>query len=249
MEQQTSYIKRNASKTANNVICFINLLNTVWGIEDSRFRLAEDIKHENKHIAIISNESWRCGHGFDWYSSLKCKINIDVLKDEEPQKIFSNLFAVFETNENWDELTNKFYNALVIFNKALQQLETDRDDSLALLLLLTAAESLLTEEKNEKRLRLCSVLSRLSNVEGITRSELAKSLDASYLKRNNFVHAGISSLFCHDDRNLDYLQQAVAQLILKYFEVDKLITKRDKDESRSNAWNRYIDEIFTTILY
>lgn len=248
IENQTSYVNRRSYRIAQHIIYFLYTIHIGYGMESSIFREAEGFTQDNSHVAILSQDGWRCGHGFDWNAHLKCKIDIDFLTEERYQSLFCKLYTAFEIGEDADELTNKFLNALILVNRGLQQRKTSRDDSLALLLYLTAAESLLTESQQEKRLRLSATLSRIVSIDGFSSANLAKNIDKLYRKRNNFVHAGEISYFSYEDDALKILEQAVAQLVLKYFEIDLLI-KKEPGELRSTAWNKYVDNMFNDIIF
>lgn len=205
MENQTSYVNRRAYRAAQHIIYYLYLIHTAFVMETSIFRLAYGWTQDNGHVAILAQDNWRQGHGFSWQARLKCELDIDFLNEERYQKLFSDLYDTFQLGKDADDLTQKFLNALILFNRGIHQRHFFKDDSLALLLYLTAAESLLTESHNEKRLRLCAILSRIACIDKITQSMLANTLNDLYLKRNNFVHAGESAYFDSEDRQLDLL--------------------------------------------
>ena len=248
IENQTSYVNRRAYRVAQHIIYYLYLIHIAFGMESSIVRIMRGRVEDNYHVAILSQDSWRRGHGYDWNAHLQCNIDLDFLKEDQYQKLFCKLYTTFESGVNLDELADKFFNALVLFNRGIYQRYYKKDDSLALLLYVTAAESLLTESFNEKRLRLCAILSRITSSNGTSQSEMAHMLDNIYMKRNNFVHAGESPFFDYNDKHLAVLEQAIAQLILKYFEVDSLITLQP-GETRISAWNKYVDMLFKNIIY
>ena len=74
----------------------------------------------------------------------------------------------------------------MLYGKATVQKSKYRDADLALLLYITAVESLLTEGFNEKRLRISAIVPRLIDYKDKSVSEVSKNLERLYLSRNNF---------------------------------------------------------------
>ena len=70
-----------------------------------------------------------------------------------------------------------------------------KENSVALLLYLTAIESLITEGRNEKRLRVSAITPKLIQYENMTQAELSRKLSDMYTRRNNFVHAGTGAFW------------------------------------------------------
>lgn len=116
-----------------------------------------DVNHSSKYIADICE-------------AVK---GLDFLKDNKSQALFDKLVNIFIwDNKNTDELYLKFANALELFEKSLEQEENYKDTTLSYMLLFSAAESLLTEGKNEKKLRLSIIWPRLVEITGISKKIL-----------------------------------------------------------------------------
>jgi hypothetical protein len=144
-------------------------------------------------------------------------------------------------------LTDKFINSLILYGKATVQKSKYNDVDLALLLYITALESLLTEGFNEKRLRLSAIVPRMIDFEGRSISEVSEPLEKLYSSRNNFLHAGQSSYFSRRDEEMEFLERVTALVILKCFELDKIISSND--EKRIITWSKYVDSIFKDLIF
>lgn len=247
IENQTDNIKRSSYQMAQLAIDTIKLLCFANDIESSIFRLAELGQHENKHVAIISKDLWRCGHGFSCDAHLMCKIDIDFMKNEKIQHLFCALYEKL-THKNGDELDNLFANAFSLFARGVIHKEENSDIEVSVLLYFAALESLFAEGFNEKRLRIASIVPRFINYEKESISNLANVLDKLYLDRNNFLHAGRTMYFPNDNEKYNILQKIVAQVIIKWLNIDCFLPIKD-GEKRINAWARYVDSIFKDLIY
>ena len=173
---------------------------------------------------------------------------IEILSDIDNQKEFLNLADVFIFKNTKDELHYKFSNALELFEKSLEQYENYKDITLSMMLLFSAAESLLTEGDNEKKLRLSIIWPRLVNITDKSQKELCLLIKDSYEKRNNFVHAG--NILYDDGTNIRILHQMLAKLIYLYLSPEKWkITSAETEEKDITIWTKYIKNIFTNAIY
>lgn len=244
IQNQTSNVRLRAGKLAEYILYIVRLIQISENIESSIFRNSRYWQDENQHIAILSSDSWRCGHKkLEFITSC----NLDFLELYKYQKVFKFFYKEFISNRNQDELTYKFLNALILFNRGLEN-KRGMDKSLSLLLYLTAAESLLTDNKFEKSLRLSGILPRLIKIKDISVFELATIVKNLYSQRNNFVHSGQKTYFEYEDKSLDILQIAIAKLIMKYYRIDKVCSV-NSDKARINQWNDYINNIFDNAIY
>ena len=253
VEDQTSHVKSKAITIAIRTIYLMYMLYwTLNTTEDDLFTLSkflDDGLSENHHVLIMSDDEWRCGHGETWDGVPKCQIDLQFLEEKENQTIFLHLFTEFILNLG-DKLTHRFVNSLVLLNRGFQ-FELKNDNDLATLLYVTSAEALLTEEKNEKRLRFAAILSKLICIEGKTRSEIANILESVYYKRNDFVHAGKSPFYEYredEEDDLAFTRIAISKLILKYNEIDTLLSTQSEG-SRSKRWDSYVDQLFKALIF
>lgn len=253
IEDQTSHVKSKAITIAIRTIYLMHVLywtqNTTEDVFFSMKKLSYDFLEENHHVVIMSNDEWRCGHGNSFNGVPKCQIDLQFLEVEENQTTFSHLFTEFFLNPD-DELARRFVNSLILLNRGFH-FELKNDDDLATLLYTTSAETLLTEQKNEKRLRFAAILSKLICIEGKTRLEIANILDSVYHKRNDFVHAGKSPFYEYredEEDDLTFTRIAISKLILKYNEIDTLLSTQSKG-SRSKRWDSYVDKIFKALIF
>lgn len=248
IENQTENVRHSAYQFAQYSVNFLFVIHSAFGMESSIFRLAEGWKEENKHVAILAKDGWRCGHGFDWDAHLQCKLDIDFMMEEKYQKIFNNLFDTFALKSEKDDLAYKFINLFILYSRGIVQRRIQNDDSLALLLFITALESLITEGQQEKRIRLAAIIPKLISIDGITAFELATTIDELYKDRNNFVHAGQTPRFSYENSKLDILDRVTALILMKYFEVDSLLDV-SSGQSRINAWAEYLNQVFNGIIF
>jgi len=253
IEDQTSHVKSKAITIAIRTIYLMHVLywtqNTTEDVFFSIKKLSSNFLEENHHVVIMSNDEWRCGHGNSFNGVPKCQIDLQFLEVEENQTTFSHLFTEFFLNPG-DELTRRFVNSLILLNRGFH-FEFKNDNDLATLLYTTSAEALLTEQKNEKRLRFAAILSKLIHIEGKTRLEIANILDSVYYKRNDFVHAGKSPFYEYredEEDDLTFTRIAISKLILKYSEIDTLLSTQSKG-SRSKKWDSYVDQLFKALIF
>lgn len=250
-EGQTSPVKMYASTIAVRCIQILHLLYWNFGpAEDifTRLKLRNPVKllQTNSHVAILSADDWRCGHDAERHELPQCGIVLDFMQNQDIQKRFQELFQDFILTPT-DGLTWKFLNSLVLLNKGYE-LECRSELELATLLYLTAGESLLTENRYEKRLRLTAILSRLVEIPGITQSELARTIEKMYKARNDFVHAGRPIEYEESRENdIDTIRKAISSLIALYFYLDT--TLDDTNSNREQKWDRYVDRFFTSVIY
>ncbi len=165
VENQTENIRRSAYRMAQNSIDIILLLSASIEHElDKKSKLLHQSLHwleENSHVAILSTDGWRCGHGFSWQAHLKCDIDLDFLENTDAQQKFVELYDLFNFTAT-DESIYRFYNCFTLYSKARVQRTEHKENSVALLLYLTAIESLITEGRNEKRLRVSAITPKLT---------------------------------------------------------------------------------------
>lgn len=248
IEDQTENIRHSAYQLAQYSVNFLFLIHSAFGMESSIFRLAEIWEDENKHVAILSKDDWRCGHGHSWDAHLQCKLDLDFMEEEEYQNDFDNLFNAFALNNDKDDLLYKFMNSLILYSRGIVQRRIQKDDSLALLLYITALESLITEGQQEKRIRLVAIIPKLVSIDGITSFELATVIDELYKERNNFIHAGQTPQFSYENNKLDILERITALILLKYFDIDSLLDV-SSGQTRLKAWENYLNQIFNSIIF
>ena len=251
VENQTENIRQSAYRIAQNCIDIILLLNT--GIEHQVNTKARLFRHnlgwlkENSHVAFLSTDGWRCGHGFDWQAHLQCDVDIDFLEEGIVQQKFVELYNLFNFKST-DEFTYKVYNSFTLYSKAGVQRIKQNENSVALLLYLTAIESLIAEGRNEKRLRVSAITSRLIKYENMTQAELSRKLNDMYNRRNNFVHGGVGTYWTDEKEELELLEKVVAKLILRMIDISGKLNIRE-GESKWHAWEKYVNCVFDNIIF
>lgn len=248
VENQTENVRYSAYQLAQYSVNFLFLIHSAFGMESSIFMKAEIWRDENRHVAILSKDGWRCGHGHSWDAHLQCKLDIDFMEEDKYQQIFDKLFSSFALRIEKDDLAYKFINLFMLYSRGIIQRKIHHDDSLALLLFITALESLITEGQQEKRLRLAAIIPKLITLDGMTSFELATMIDELYKDRNNFVHAGQTPSYSYKNNKLETLERVTALMILKYFEVDSLLDV-SLGQTRVKAWTEYLNELFNSIIF
>ncbi|HBF37039.1 MAG TPA: hypothetical protein DDW50_06930 [Firmicutes bacterium] len=255
IKNQTSYVANNAEKIAKYCIYFLRTIyfSEIQGINEtslSIFRNPYEYR-ENSHLAILSKDIWRKRHSPLWFES-ECDFDLDFIGVEKYQKLFKKFVAEFIYNRKIDELSLAFLNGIILFNRSYEQ-KFVNDDSLRLLLLITAGESLLTQNKNEKKLRLTALLSRIVKVDKCQPHEIAKIVQELYLKRNDFVHAGKKVYLPYKSEEeglneLRVLRHVIAKLLMNYVEIYNIEIKLELNKNRYNKWLDYLDNIFDKVI-
>ena len=242
-----SNVYKSASDIAQGIFKIIKLLVYKLETEEDIYELVSNWYEYNYHVAIIGEEDWQLGHG-NWWNLIKCKYSLDFLSNINNQKDFLNLADIFIFKNTKDELHYKFSKTLELFEKSLEQYENHKDITLSMMLLFSAAESLLTEGDNEKKLRLSIIWPRLVNITDKSQRELCLLIKDSYEKRNNFVHAG--NILYDDGTNIRILHQMLAKIICLYLSTEKWrITSSETEEKDITIWTKYIKNIFTNAIY
>lgn len=231
VENQTENVNRLAYQSAQFSVDIFKLMHSAFGIKSSIFRMGEIWGKENSHVAIFTKDNWRQGYGFSWKAQLQCKIDLDFMETKKIKNCFVHYLIRLQKVNLF--LTNKFINAFMLYGKATVQKSKYRDADLALLLYITAVESLLTEGFNEKRLRISAIVPRLIDYKDKSVSEVSKNLERLYLSRNNFLHAGQSSFLTRRDDEMEFLDRVTALVLLKCFELDETIPVNGEKMNKS----------------
>ena len=119
----------------------------------------------------------------------------------------------------------------------------DREESIALTLYCSAAETLITEESPyKKREPLADVLSKLfgDDLNCLGEKEIRFLIDSLYKKRSAFIHAG--KYYKADNEsveNLDNFEKVLASFIL-----DSL--SKIQGEDRKTQWLSYVKKNYST---
>lgn len=244
-----SNIYRSASFTAQRIFQIIKLM--VYKLETKQdiYEIADNWYEPNYHVAIIGEEEWQLGHR-NWWNLIQCKYSLDFLSQLNNQNEFVNLANTFVFDNQRDELHYKFSNALELFEKSLEQYENYKDTTLSMMLLFSAAESLLTEGDNEKKLRLSVIWPRLVTITDKEQKDLCILIRDSYDKRNNFVHAGNLMYDEEEEEEIRILHQMLAKLISKYLLPDVWKDTECRTEEKDiTKWRKYVRSIFTEAVY
>lgn len=243
-----SNIYRSASVIAQRIFQIIKLMIYKFETKQDIYELATNWYEDNYHVAIIGEEDWQFGHG-NWWNLIQCKYSLDFLLEFNNQNEFVDLANTFVFENYKDELYYKFSNALVLFEKSLEQYENYKDTTLSMMLLFSAAESLLTEGDNEKKLRLSVIWPRLVTITDIEQKDLCILIRDSYEKRNNFVHAG-NLIYDNEKEEIRVLHQMLAKLISQYLLPDVWKnTECETEEKDVTKWTKYVRNIFTEAIY
>ena len=242
-------VDRSASIIAQRIFQIIKLMIYKLETEQDIFcELATNRYEDNYHVAIIGEEDWQFGHG-NWWNLIRCKYSLDFLSETNNQNEFVELANTFVFDRYKDELHYKFSNALELFEKSLEQYENYKDITLSMMLLFSAAESLLTESDNEKKLRLSVIWPRLVTITGKGQKDLCILIKDSYEERNNFVHAG-NLMYDSEKKEIRVLHQMLAKLIYKYLLSDEWKnTDSSTKEKDITKWTKYVRNIFIEAIY
>lgn len=243
-----SNVYRSASVTAQRIFQIIKLMVYKLETKQNIYELATNWYEANYHVAIIGEEDWQFGHG-NWWNLIQCKYSLDFLSERNNQNEFIDLANTFVFENCRDELHYKFSNALELFEKSLEQYENYKDITLSMMLLFSAAESLLTEGDNEKKLRLSVIWPRLVTISDKEQKDLCILIRDSYEKRNNFVHAG-NLMYDSEKEEIRILHQMLAKLISKYLLPDVWKNTECRTEEKDiTQWTKYVRNTFSEAIY
>lgn len=243
-----SNVYRSASVTAQRIFQIIKLMVYKFETKQDIFELTDIWYKPNYHVAIVGEEDWQCGHG-SWWNLIQCKYSLDFLSEANKQTEFVNLANTFVFGNYRDELHYKFLNALELFEKSLEQYENYRDLTLSTMLLFSAAESLLTEKDNEKKLRLSVIWPRLVSIIDKDQKDLCILIRDTYEKRNDFVHAG-NLIHGSEKEDIRILHQMLAKLICKYLLPAEWKNLEHRSQEKDiTQWIKYIRNIFVEAIY
>lgn len=254
--QQTSTVHYNALNVAKIIIYSIRCF--YYG---NIYKTNKDKKHlifwsqsslsEASHLAIYAKENWRQNHkplNFD----VSVPFDLKWLEDKKTVKEFKGFLKSIYTEGNLDDFNVTFLNGLILYNESIKQ-----NTSISTIITMTIAESILTRNKNEKRLRISAILPRLLKFKKNERKRISKLFDELYQKRNNFVHSGESVSIDYDFESneptiLEKGRIIIAKLILDYPKFEKIVNKEistTNQTTRMKYWESYVDSIFREIIY
>lgn len=244
IEDQTSLIKRTAYSIVEDVFNYLRVVYYAVEATTSYFDQRKvRFNQENKHVAILSKDDWRNGHGSNLHSNLQINLDLDFIKDEGNQLLIDQMIKKLTFNRQRDTFYCLFYNAIILFNRALVYEVSDVDVSN--LLLLSAGESLLTKNQNEKRLRLSVILPRLVHLSKMNTVQIAKLVNKHYHNRNDFVHGGVPARKSKIDIEL---KQCLAKLIVFNLNFTSLAMSEGK-KVRENKWFDYVNSVFDNAVF
>ena len=241
-------VRNNASVIAQRIFQIIKLMiyksETKWSI----YEWNADFSEPNYHVAIIGEKDWTRTHGH-WFDLIQCKYSLDFLSKKDNQNEFVELARKIIIEKNDDQLFSKFLNALELFEKSLEQYENFRNTTLSMIILFSAAESLLVNNGFGQKIHLSVIWPRIVNIANIGKKELSMLIKRTYEKRNCFVHSGdyINNNYEEETR---LLHQMLAKLIIFYFSSN--IWKGESDSNEENdltRWKKYVDNIFYDAIY
>lgn len=248
IKNQTNTVKTYAITIIEDIFNFIRVLYHYNELSTSIIHSARAYWNEpNKHVLILAEDDWRRGHGYRGSNiNFNLDININFLNDSKNQKKLVDLIKKFTINYKIDSLDRLFYNAVNLFNRAINYKNSDNDVSI--LLMMTTAETLLTQDKNEKRLRLSAIIPRIINHDKLNGVDVAKLLNDYYLKRNNFVHSGFIKTDFEDKDNDQELYRIISKLIIYYFSFIETIDV-NSSEKRIKQWESFVNTIFEDVIF
>lgn len=247
VKQNTSYVKTFATSIMVDIFSYIRIM--YFFTESSTSYLQSHLAYwniENKHVLILAEDDWRNGHGYGGETTnFILNYDLNFLKEKRNQELLSKFLHTFSLNKKKDDLTRLFYNAINLFDSGIKFKHEDID--IYNILMMTTAETLLTQGANEKRLRISAIVPKLVKHDKLNDFQIAKITRDFYLSRNSFVHGGESR---YDFERIDYesLAQIISKLIVYYFTFSNEIAE-DSNTNRITLWNNYINEIFEGIIY
>ena len=150
-------------------------------------------KTDGTTIAIWSDEYYSFSHEYTRDKIDFC-FDLDFISNGRPT--IEAFISSVVLNINRSDFNSKMLNALFLANKAFQ-LERGMEPNISLLVLISAIESLLCENKGEKKLRFSSLLPRFAGTNKSDIGPTARNLSILYNSRNKFVHAAEEEILDH----------------------------------------------------
>jgi hypothetical protein len=258
---QTSTIHYNSLNIAKMVVyslrCFYygNICKTSKDKTSPLMSMTEAKSKKASHLAIYSKESWRQNHkplNFD----VSVPFDLRWLEDKVEVRKFKKFLERIYFKGDLDDFNVCFLNSMVLFNESIKQ-----NNSISTIITMTIAESILTRNQNEKRLRISAIIPRLMKVPRNKQREVASCFSELYRKRNNFVHSGELVTINYDYESseptiLEKGRKIIAQLILEFPNFEKFLENNipsndntNKQIIRMKYWEKYVDSIFQNIIY
>lgn len=242
LTHQTRFVDKMAYSYAQTTTQLLRLIHISESMEND-FRCSSDTGETiNCHVAILSEESSRCGHGFHWNPDLVCPIPLNFMGKQNYQEVFLKLFPAYLASHSADSFGRQCINAHRLFQLGYQQKKKQENESVSLVLYMTALESLLTEDELGKRKRLAKILPQLIQIPGHTPQEIEKIVDVMYKHRSEFVHGGRAVHIKYEDDSLQILEQAIARLFILLADVDSRI---GSVRPRQIGWKNYVNGLYT----
>lgn len=254
--QQTSIVHYNALNVAKIIIYSIRCFyyGNIYKTPKDKTKLifqSHNRYSDPSHLAIYAKENWRQNHkplNFD----VNLPFDLTWLEDGKTVREFKRFINRIYVKGNLDDFNLTFLNALILYNESINQ-----NTSISTIITMTIAESILTRNRNEKRLRISATLPRILKFSKNKQKNTSKIFDELYQKRNNFVHSGESVSIEYDFESseptvLEKGRIITAQLILNYPKFEKIVDKEisiNNQKTRMKHWENYIDSIFREIIY
>lgn len=229
----------------------------------------EDYRKINRHILIHTFENSRWGHVPLWSNENSTVVlgGLEWLQQKEYQEKFVQLIELVGYEQEVDRLLYRFRRSIQIYSKSIDirlgNRHTNEGYAMELLHLLIAAEGLLLERENEKRIRLAALLSRFVKIDGKTSEEIFKAINDIYTWRSDYVHSG-KEVFPEYDENFEESETLrkiyLLRLVISKFLVDsnKWLSMASANLPQSpgtkafinneNQWFSYVDQIWQSIL-
>lgn len=257
----TSTVHYNSLNIAKMIIyairCFYygNIFKTSKDKTSLLVSMTEAKSKKASHLAIYSKENWRQNHkplNFD----VSVPFDLRWLEDKVEVRKFRKFLERIYFKGDLDDFNVCFLNSMILFNESIKQ-----NNSISTIITMTIAESILTRNKNEKRLRISAIIPRLMKLPKNKQREVANCFNELYHKRNDFVHSGESVTINYDYESseptiLEKGRKIIAQLILEYPNFEKFIEMNiplndgtNKQIIRMKYWEKYVDSIFQSIIY
>ncbi|MCG8763481.1 hypothetical protein G1K46_12205 [Tenacibaculum finnmarkense] len=249
-KQQTKFVHYNSENIIKTILyalqCFY--YGKIKGTDNDKtsmlIRAKTRMLKKPSHLAVYSKENWRQHHrplSFE----IDMPFDLSWLNEPKFKRGFNKFLKCIYLKEKLDDLDLRFLNGMFLFSESLSQ-----NASISTILLLTIAESVLTQGKNEKRLRLSAILPKLISKSTSEQKEYSRLLSELYTKRNNFVHSGEKITLTYDadfnkDDSVEKLRMLIARLILNYSNIEKTINKGN----RAQMWDNRVNNMFNEIIF
>lgn len=219
IEDQTDNVTYSSIEISRYILNSMHIVHQSFDVEENLLLgYMSLMTNECNHVAILSSDNWRCGHGYSNDFSCVVRYDMTFLKNEEIFKNFIDLKNIL-VKKHKTKFEYQISSTISLFGQAEYQREVSGNNTIAFVLYFVALESLLCEGYKSKKQCLSRVIPVLINSKD--GEKLSKKIADLYEKRNYFIHRGTPLIYYEENENLcDFLSIITAKVIFEAFKTN-----------------------------